>query len=236
MCCVEYLEKSADWDRKMLLGLPRTRYDVFLHLFQSYLHPNQNASYIHDICILQKTIDTKSSGFNCIPRRDFVLWGSYKSYFPMADQNSSEKFGLGLIFGAIAGAVATFFLTPTTGEENRKKAKEIFEKVKIMVEEGEVEQKAKELFGDVSEEGKRLIAEARTEILEKMDEVKSDIDNFDKAKFMKFVNETVTSVGARVKASSTQMEKLKASFLAKFEGEEKKVEKARKVLKPKISA
>jgi gas vesicle protein len=153
----------------------------------------------------------------------------------MADQKSSDKFGLGLVFGAIAGAVAAFFLTPTTGEENRKKAMEVYEKVKVMVEEGELDEKAKELFGEAAEEGKRLMAEVRSEMMTRLDMAKHEMDTFDKTKFTKFVDETIAMVGERLKASSTQMEKLRGVFLAKFEGEEKKTQKAKKILKPKIS-
>lgn len=153
----------------------------------------------------------------------------------MADQNKSNNFGLGVVFGALVGAVTALFLTPTTGEENRKKALEMYEKVKQMVQEGEIEEKAKELFGDVTEEGMRLIAEVRSEILTRLDEVKSDINTFDKAKFTKYVEETVATVGDRVKASTHEMDKLKENIVSKFEGEVKKTEKAKKVLKPKIT-
>ena len=155
--------------------------------------------------------------------------------YPMADQKNSSNFGLGMIFGALVGAVTALFLTPTTGEENRKKAAEMYEKVKQMVQEGEIEEKAKELFGDVTAEGTRLIAEVRSEILTRLDEVKADVSSFDKDKFTKYVEETVSSVGERVKASTHQMDKLKENIISKFEGEVKKTEKAKKVLKPKIA-
>lgn len=153
----------------------------------------------------------------------------------MNNNKSSDKFGLGLILGAVTGAIATFFLTPTTGEENRKKAVELYEKVKDMVEEGKLDEKAKELFGDVSEEGKRLIAEVRSELLTKLDELKSEMGTFDKVKFTKFVDDTIAQVGDRVKASAVQMEKLREQLMARIEGEQKKTEKAKKVLKPKMS-
>jgi gas vesicle protein len=153
----------------------------------------------------------------------------------MADQKQSNNFGIGVMFGALVGAVTALFLSPNTGEENRKKALEMYEKVKQMVQEGEIEEKAKELFGEVTEEGTRLIAEVRSEILTRLDEVKSDVSTFDKDKFTKYVEETVTTVGDRVKASTKQMDQLKDNIVSKFEGEVKKTEKAKKVLKPKIT-
>ncbi len=154
----------------------------------------------------------------------------------MTDQKGSGKFGLGLIFGAVVGAVTALFLTPTTGEENRKHALEMYEKVKQMVQEGEIEEKARELFGDVTEEGMRLIAEVRSEMLTRLDEIKTDLDALDTQKLTKYVEDTVATVGARVKASAKDIEKLTATMVSKLETDVVKTEKAKKTLKPKIKA
>ncbi|MFO0704093.1 MAG: YtxH domain-containing protein [Patescibacteria group bacterium] len=149
-------------------------------------------------------------------------------------ENKSSNFGLGLMLGAIGGALAALFLTPTTGVENRKKAKELYEELKKQIEEGQWEEKAKELYGDVSEEGKRLYAEVSVEVSKKLEELKDQVEEFDKEKFRVFVQDTVNEVGTRVKASVPQMEKLVASIMSRFETETKKTEKAKRVLKPKI--
>lgn len=154
----------------------------------------------------------------------------------MTDQKGSGKFGLGLMFGALVGAVTALFLTPTTGEQNRKRALEMYESMKKMVQDGEIEDKARELFGDVTEEGMRLIAEVRSEILTRLDEIKTDVEAFDEQKFTKYVEDTVATVGERVKASAKDVEKLKNNIVAKLETEVSKTEKARKTLKPKIKA
>lgn len=153
----------------------------------------------------------------------------------MAEQSSS-KFSLGLVLGVLGGALAAFFLTPTTGEENRKKAQDAFQKVKKMIDEGEVEDKARELFGDVTDEGKRLLAESTKELNVKIAELKDQVNDFDQERFTKFIDQTLAGVNAKVKASSSYVEKLKSSLLAKWDTEEKKVEKAKKVLKPRIKA
>ncbi len=149
-------------------------------------------------------------------------------------ENKSSNFGFGLILGMIGGALAALFLTPTTGEENRKKAKELYEDLKKQIEEGKWDEKAQELFGDVSEEGKRLYAEVSVEVSKHLEVLKDQVEDFDKEKFQKYVQDTVALVGARVQATVPQMEKLIAQIMAKFETENKKTEKAKKVLKPKI--
>ena len=152
----------------------------------------------------------------------------------MSSDDRSSKFSLGLVLGVIGGALAAFFLTPTTGEENRKKAVETFNKIKKLAQEGELDEKVHEIFGDVTEEGKRLLAESKKELLVRVEELKGQVESFDQAKFTKFVDETVNAVNEKVKAGTVYAEKLKKSLVAKWETEEKKTEKAKKVLKPKI--
>ncbi len=151
----------------------------------------------------------------------------------MSEQKSSN-FGFGLLLGMVGGALAALFLSPTTGEENRKKATQLYEDLKKKIEEGQWDEKAQELFGDVTEEGKRLYAEVAVEVTGKLEQLKDQVEDFDKAKFEVFVKDTVAQVGDRVRATVPQMEKLVASVMSSFESDSKKTEKAKKVLKPKI--
>jgi gas vesicle protein len=147
---------------------------------------------------------------------------------------NSKGFSLGLAVGAIVGAVAAFFLTPTSGEENRRKARNAFQKLKKLYEEGELEVKAREVFGEVTEEGKRLLAEVRGEFETRIAGLKDQLDDFDREKFNAFVDETVSAVSAKVKVGAGYVEKLKNTLASQWECEEKKVEKAKKVLKPRV--
>lgn len=153
----------------------------------------------------------------------------------MSDKSGS-KFSLGLVLGVVGGALAAFFLTPTTGEENRKKAMEAFHKIKKMAEEGELEDKVYEVFGEVTDEGTRLYEESRKELISRLGSLKGQVDSLDKEKFTQFVDEVVSKVSANVTYGAHYLEKLKASMLAKWETEDKKTEKAKKVLKPRIRA
>lgn len=154
----------------------------------------------------------------------------------MSNQDSSSKFSIGLALGIIGGALAAFFLTPTTGEENRKKAEEALQKIKKMTEEGTLDDKAREIFGEATVEGSRLIAESKKELVARIDALKGKLETFDKEKFTKLVNQTVAEVNSKVQAGTHHVEKLTSSLLAKWETEEKKTDKAKKVLKPKIKA
>jgi gas vesicle protein len=153
----------------------------------------------------------------------------------MSDQTTgSSKFSLGLILGALSGALAAFLLAPASGEENRKKAKIALQKAKNMLDEGTADDAVKAMFGEVSAEGARLLSETKIALTTKVDELKDQLEDFDKVKFTKFVTETVQSVNEQVKAGSGYVEKLTAALLEKWEPEERKSAKAKKVLKPKI--
>lgn len=160
-------------------------------------------------------------------------WTVTNSIILMTEQKSSN-FGFGLILGMLGGALAALFLSPTSGEENRKKAIELYEDLKKKIEEGQWDEKAKELFGDVTEEGKRLYAEVAVEVTARLEQLKDQVGDFDKAKFEVFVKDTVSKVGEKVRATVPQMEKLASSVMASFESDSQKTEKAKKVLKPKI--
>lgn len=79
------------------------------------------------------------------------------------ENKKSSKFGLGLIFGSIVGAVAALFVTPKTGKQMRELAK------KWLVEEVE---KVKKEVGKID---KRKFKKAVEAVLGRMEkEVKKD--------------------------------------------------------------
>jgi gas vesicle protein len=151
----------------------------------------------------------------------------------MSAQKSSN-FGVGLLLGAIGGALATLFLTPSTGEESRTQARKLYNTLKKHIEDGKLDEKAQELFGDITEEGKRLYTEVSIQVSKKLETLKDEAGEFDAERFQKFVQDTVKQVGEKVRATIPQMEKLTSSIVAHFDTVEKKTAKAKKTLKPKI--
>lgn len=142
----------------------------------------------------------------------------------MADDQKSNKFGIGLAVGAILGGIAALFLTPTTGEENRKLvAKKIKELEKLLADE-HLDEKVKEIFGEVTDEAKDLYLKAKKEIIKKLAELKETIESIDKKKYEEVVRETVDILKKEAKHGGKEMEKLKEELMNEW----KKLEPAKK--------
>lgn len=143
----------------------------------------------------------------------------------MADDNKSSKFGLGILFGTLLGGLAALFLSPTTGEENRKLvAKKVAELEKIL-EEGDLDKKVKEIFGEATEEAKTIYLKSKKDIIKKLSELKETIESIDKKKYEEVVQETVDILKKEFKRETRQMEKLKEELLKEWKKLEVKKKK-----------
>ncbi|MFZ2206627.1 MAG: hypothetical protein WA061_06205 [Microgenomates group bacterium] len=130
----------------------------------------------------------------------------------MSDSNSSSKFGLGLLFGAVAGGLAAFFLSPKSGPENQKLvAKKVKELEKLLVD-TDLEKKVKEIFGEATEEATIVYKKAKKQFIQALAEAKQSVDSFDKEKVAEVANETVEILKKEVKHEAKEMEKLKAEL------------------------
>lgn len=142
----------------------------------------------------------------------------------MANDQKSSKFGLGLALGAVLGGIAALFLTPTTGEENRKLvAKKIKELEKLLADE-HLDRKVKEIFGEVTEEATELYLKAKKEVIRRLAELKETVESIDREKYEDVVRETVDILKKEAKREGKEMDKLKAELMDEW----KKLEPAKK--------
>lgn len=140
------------------------------------------------------------------------------------DQKSSNKFGLGLALGAVLGGIAALFLTPTTGEENRKLvAKKAKELEKLLADE-HLDRKVREIFGEVTDEATELYLNAKKEVIKRLAELKETIESIDKDKYEAVVKDTIDILKKEAKREGKEMDRLKAELM----GEWKKLEPAKK--------
>ena len=130
----------------------------------------------------------------------------------MSDSPSSSKFGLGILFGTVIGGLVAFFLSPNSGPENQKLiAKKIKELEKIL-EEGNLEGKVKEIFGEATDEATGIYKKAKKNFIKELAEVKGTIENLDREKVTEVANGTVEILKKEVKHEGKEMEKLKAEL------------------------
>jgi len=140
----------------------------------------------------------------------------------MSDQKSSSKLGLGLIMGTVIGAITAFFLSPKSGKENREEVMKKVRELEEWLKEKEVDVKLKEIYGEATEEGRKLFEFVRKEITMVMGEVKEKIEDFDKEKYEKMIENVMNKAKKETKTTVQKLEKMKNHLLKQWQGKGKK--------------
>lgn len=127
----------------------------------------------------------------------------------MSDSSKSSKFGLGLLFGALAGGLAAFFLSPTSGPENREMAAKKIKELEKLLKDKDLDEKLKKIFGEATEEAKEVYLKAKKNFIKELAQTKKAIEHIDKEKVEEVAHETVEILKKEVKREGKEMEKLK---------------------------
>lgn len=125
------------------------------------------------------------------------------------NKNKSSNFGIGLAIGAFLGAVATFFLSPTSGEENRKMVAKKVKKLEELLEDAELDKKVKLIFGEVTEEATMLYKKSKKMLIERLSKLRETVESIDREKYEAVVHETVDILKKEAKKEGREMDKLK---------------------------
>src|SRR3989344_5391000 len=97
----------------------------------------------------------------------------------MTDNKKPSRFGLGVLIGTVLGGLAAFFLSPKSGEENREA---VMKKVQQLKK--ELDKKVKEVWGEVTEDGKKTFTKAKKSLLKKLDALQDKWEDFDQEKYL----------------------------------------------------
>lgn len=127
----------------------------------------------------------------------------------MADKKKVSHFGLGLLIGALGGALAGLLYAPKSGKENRKEASKRLKDLQKMFSEKEIEKKAKQIFGKATSETKELYLHTTKALLEKLNDAKDKVGSIDKKKYQKLVDDVVSDFKKQTKQSGDVVKKLK---------------------------
>lgn len=128
-----------------------------------------------------------------------------------------SKLGLGLALGAVLGGVAAFFLSPKTGKENREMAKEKLEEWKKRFENKSAHDVAKEIFGQATDEGRKIYERTQELLNGKLDELKSKVEEIDQDKYKDVVKEVIAKVQKEKNVTEDRVAKLKKFLLDRWE-------------------
>jgi gas vesicle protein len=133
------------------------------------------------------------------------------------EQKKSSKLGLGLVLGTLIGGLAAFFFSPKSGEENREMVAKKIKQLEKLLKEKEVDKKVKEVFGEVTDEAVKLYNQAKTWLIEDLATLKEAVDEIDKEKYTKAVENVVKRVEKEAKKDVKQLEKLKKQLMKEWE-------------------
>lgn len=143
-----------------------------------------------------------------------------------------SNFGVGVIIGAILGGVAAFFMSPKSGKENREMAKKKIDQFKKMINDKKIDEAVKEIYGSVSEEGKKFYTMARKEIDSRLSDLQKNLKEIDQTKYKQIVTDTVDHVVKEGKTTVARVDKLKKYLLNRWNaGEEMVKADVKKVVK-----
>lgn len=133
----------------------------------------------------------------------------------MANQKKSGL-GLGIVIGTVIGGLAALFLSPKSGKQNRKEVAKKLNQLKKLFHDKEVDKKAKEIFGKVTQEGMNLYIQAKEWLIEELAQMKDTIENIDQEKYKKAVDKVMKKVKVEVKKDVKELDKLKTQLLKEW--------------------
>lgn len=149
----------------------------------------------------------------------------------------STKFGLGLVFGAVAGAVAGLFLAPKAGKEMREDAKNLYDKIYKDLKDKEVDVAVKKIFGKVTSESKEIYTAAQKELAMQLSELGKNYKKVDKKKYLEVVGSVITRVKDERELPDSELKALgkhlEGDFKKLFPAKKKKKAPAKKKATPK---
>ena len=129
--------------------------------------------------------------------------------FTYMSDSKSSKFGIGLLFGAVVGGLAAFFLSPNTGPENQKLVAKKIKELEKLLADPDLEKRVKAVFGEVTKEATKDYKKAKKTFIKTLAETKGTIESLDKEKVGEVAHETVEILKKEIKHEGKEMEKLK---------------------------
>ena len=110
----------------------------------------------------------------------------------MSTQRS--KFGIGFIVTALTGVLAGLLLSEKPGKRLRSQTKKEYEKLKNMMEEKNVDEAVREIFGKITSESRSAFIKTRKYLTVELADLKEDFSTIDKDKYKKLIDNTIDKV------------------------------------------
>jgi gas vesicle protein len=123
-------------------------------------------------------------------------------------QKSEQKFGIGLLLGAVVGGVAAFFLSPKSGKENREMVSKKMKEFEVWLNEKEVKAKAEKIWGDVSKESIDVYKKVTADLSKDIAALREKAGKINFEKYKELLNESIDKAKENYKTTPEQLKKL----------------------------
>lgn len=130
------------------------------------------------------------------------------------EANKESRFGAGLLLGAAIGALAALFLSPKSGRENREMVQKKLRELQKFIEEKEIDEEAKKIFGEVTARSRSLYAALKSETKARVEELRSAIEAVDTDRFKKQVSSIIARL--REEGGAAELVEKAQAFLMSY--------------------
>ena len=129
------------------------------------------------------------------------------------DNQKKSRFGLGLLIGSIIGGITALFFAPKSGKELREDVKKKMRELEKLLEEKEIDKKAKKLVEDLSEEAKVWYEKAKTWLIEELAQLKKEVEKINWQDYQKAVAKIISRLKKEAKKEGKEIEVIRKRLL-----------------------
>jgi len=129
------------------------------------------------------------------------------------DNQKKSKFGLGLLIGSLIGGLTALFFAPKSGKELRDDVKKKIKELEKLLEEKEIDKKAKKFIGDLSEEAKVWYEKAKNWLIEELAQLKKEIKNINWQEYQRSVTKIVDRLKRDFKKEGKEIDSIRKKLL-----------------------
>jgi len=133
------------------------------------------------------------------------------------DNQKKSKFGLGLLIGSLIGGITALFFAPKAGKELREDVKKKIKELEKLLEEKEIDKKAKKLVEDLSEEAKVWYEKAKAWLIEELAQLKKEVEKINWQDYQKAVSKTINRLKKEAKKEGKEIEAIRKKLLKNWQ-------------------
>jgi len=129
------------------------------------------------------------------------------------ENQKKSKFGLGLLIGSLIGGLTALFFAPKSGKEMREDVKKKIIDLKKLLEEKEIDKKAKKIVEELSQEAKVWYEKAKSWLIEEFVQLKKEMKSIDWREYQKSVSRIISRLKKEFKKEGKEIDLIRKKLL-----------------------